>query len=299
MLNEIDAKRKELSAIEPPRPTTSNVLADPQATWFSQLTGWAAGSWQLALPVPLAFLLFAAEVLSFLFATCLIAGTLETLRNQRSLSGDGGVDGNGRQKRPEPGAEILTLPLRAAQAGQQSAQRNSPVTDGNNLAERPLKDDPVTNSTATVNSPYSSAANGARSIPDGPFPKFMDGPFPKSDGPFPKSDGPFPKSDGPFPKSDGPYHLARPFQIPDGPFPTTSIPSVKQSTRHQHQISKSEAYADLQWLTAHGKRVPTQQALSKRWGRPKQTVSGWLEHWESRGSISREWHGKTRATSAA
>jgi hypothetical protein len=166
---EINAKRKELSAIEPPRPTAASVLADPQATWFSRMTNLSAESWQLALPVPVAFLLFIAEVLSFIFATYLIAVALERLRSQRSPSGDGGGGSNDH-------------------------------------------------------------------------------------------------------------------------------PSVKQWRRHQHQISKPEAFADLQGLTAHGRQVPTQEALCKRWNLPKQTVSYWLKGWEEQGLFSREWHGKTRAT---
>jgi hypothetical protein len=169
LLVEIDAKRKELSAIEPPRPTASDVLADPQATWFSRMTKLSAESWQLALPVPVGILLFVAEDFSFIFATYLIAGSLEMLRSQRSPSGHGGGDGNGS-------------------------------------------------------------------------------------------------------------------------------PSVKQSRRHRHQISKSEAFADLQKLTADGRQVPMQKTLCERWGRPKQTVSGWLKGWGEQGLFSREWHGKTRAT---
>lgn len=88
MFAEMDAKRRELSAIQPPRPTAANVLADPQATWFSRLTGWAAENWQLALPVPVAFLLFTAEVLSFVFATYLIAGAVESLRSVASKKDD-------------------------------------------------------------------------------------------------------------------------------------------------------------------------------------------------------------------
>jgi hypothetical protein len=85
LLTRIDTKLKELSEIQPPKPSAATVLADPQATWFSRMTSTSAEKWQLALPVPVAFLLFAAEVLSFVFAIHLIAGAVDTLRG---LPGD-------------------------------------------------------------------------------------------------------------------------------------------------------------------------------------------------------------------
>src|SRR5262249_3368059 len=43
--------------------TAATVLADPRATWFSRMTNTSTENWQLALPVPMAVLLFAAEAL--------------------------------------------------------------------------------------------------------------------------------------------------------------------------------------------------------------------------------------------
>jgi hypothetical protein len=100
LLSRIDAKLNELNAIQPPRPSADKVLADPQATWFSKLTGWTTENWQLALPVPVAFLLFAAEVLSFVFAVHLIATAIETLHSISSSNANssGGTDGGGDRK---------------------------------------------------------------------------------------------------------------------------------------------------------------------------------------------------------
>ena len=80
LLARVDAKLKELAAIEPPRPTNATALADPQATWFSRLTNSSSENWQLALPVPVAVLLFAAEVLCFVFAVHLIVGAVAAFR---------------------------------------------------------------------------------------------------------------------------------------------------------------------------------------------------------------------------
>jgi hypothetical protein len=94
----IDKKLKELEAVQPPKPTAATVLADPQATWFSRMTGTSAENWQLALAVPVAILVVAVEVLSFVFAVHLIAGGVDALRAPRNdedrgsdPSGGGGV----------------------------------------------------------------------------------------------------------------------------------------------------------------------------------------------------------------
>jgi hypothetical protein len=76
----------------------------------------------------------------------------------------------------------------------------------------------------------------------------------------------------------------------------SSAPWIQQS-RRQHRVSKAAAFAELENMIADGKRVPTQMYLANLWGRSKQTVSYWLDGWEKRGLISREWCGKSRAVS--
>jgi hypothetical protein len=95
----IDKKLKELEAVQPPKPTAATVLADPQATWFSRITGTSAENWQLALAVPVAILVVVVEVLSLVFAFHLLVGAVDTLRGlrgddedrSRGSSGGGGV----------------------------------------------------------------------------------------------------------------------------------------------------------------------------------------------------------------
>lgn len=73
LLSEVDAKRKELSALKPPTPTAETVLSDPQASTLAELTGTSARQWLLALPVPLAILLFFAESFSFVVVGHMLA----------------------------------------------------------------------------------------------------------------------------------------------------------------------------------------------------------------------------------
>jgi hypothetical protein len=98
LLSRIDAKLRELATIEPPRPSVATVLADPQATWFSRVTGWAQERWQLTLPVPVAVLLFGAEVFSFVFAVHLLLAAITgyvSIRSSRSHSGPPAGEGGG------------------------------------------------------------------------------------------------------------------------------------------------------------------------------------------------------------
>ena len=83
LLSRIDGKLMELAAVEPPKPRAATVLADPQATWFARLTDSGTDKWQLALPVPVAFLLFGTEVLCFVFAMHLIIDAFNSWRGSR------------------------------------------------------------------------------------------------------------------------------------------------------------------------------------------------------------------------
>lgn len=117
----IDAKTKELATILPPKPTAATVLADPQATWFARLTGSASDKWQLALPVPVAILLFAAEVLSFVFAVHLLAGAIEAWRSagsgeaRKNSDGSDGSGGSGKLRIVEPARTKLPEPAKRAE----------------------------------------------------------------------------------------------------------------------------------------------------------------------------------------
>jgi hypothetical protein len=73
LLSDVDAKRKELSALKPPVPTHETILADPQASTLAELTGTSARQWLLALPIPLAVLLFFAESFSFVVVGHMLA----------------------------------------------------------------------------------------------------------------------------------------------------------------------------------------------------------------------------------
>jgi hypothetical protein len=73
-------KEKELADLKPPKPSAATVLADPQATLFSKLIGWSVESWQMTLPIPVAFLLYLAEAFSFIFAMQLLIGAVADWR---------------------------------------------------------------------------------------------------------------------------------------------------------------------------------------------------------------------------
>jgi len=89
----LEKKDKELAEIRPPVPTAATVLADPQATLFERLVGWTAETWQLVLPIPVAFLIYAAEALSFIFAVHLAVGAMVDFRAVRSSRQRRGKDG--------------------------------------------------------------------------------------------------------------------------------------------------------------------------------------------------------------
>jgi hypothetical protein len=72
LFERIDAKIKELAAVQPPALSAAAVLADPQATLFQRLFGWDAESWRLTLPIPIAVLLYCAEGFAFMFAAHLM-----------------------------------------------------------------------------------------------------------------------------------------------------------------------------------------------------------------------------------
>lgn len=109
LLAEVDAKRKELSALRPPVPTAETVLSDPQSSTLAELTGTSARRWLLALPIPLAVLLFFAESFSFVVVGHMLAAIVALfaayMAASRSLSsspkGGSGDGGGGKVKSSE------------------------------------------------------------------------------------------------------------------------------------------------------------------------------------------------------
>ena len=108
----LSKKEKELAEIKPPVLTAATVLADPQATLFARLIGWTAETWQLVLPIPVAFLIYAAEALSFIFAVHLAVGAMVDFRAARSSLQRGGKDGGSWGPCPAQriGARVDTSP---------------------------------------------------------------------------------------------------------------------------------------------------------------------------------------------
>ena len=86
-------KEKELAELRPPKPTAATVLADPQATLFARTVGWTPENWQIVLPIPIALLLWLAEIFSFIFAVHLMFGALADWRtatpSRQGLPGEG------------------------------------------------------------------------------------------------------------------------------------------------------------------------------------------------------------------
>lgn len=135
----IDQQTAKLNALEPPKPTADKVLADPQATWFSKLSGLNTETWQLALPVPVAILLFAAEVLSFVFAMHFLVGAVGDFRmaqktpDNSSGSAGSATGGSGGSSGPKGGSKggskveppkLVPVPTEPKVAQPQHASRN-------------------------------------------------------------------------------------------------------------------------------------------------------------------------------
>jgi hypothetical protein len=51
------------------------------------------------------------------------------------------------------------------------------------------------------------------------------------------------------------------------------------------ETPEEEALEDLTFRLGQGETIPSQQHLSTRWRRPKQTVSDWLTRWRSQGLV--------------
>lgn len=98
---ELSTKQRELEAMQPPKPSATMVLADPQATLFASLVGWTAKNWQMALPIPVAFLVYAAEALSFIFGVHLLFSAITDLRASMAsgMRGSGSDDASGGGRR--------------------------------------------------------------------------------------------------------------------------------------------------------------------------------------------------------
>lgn len=123
LLAEVDAKRKELSALKPPVPTAETVLSDAQSSTLAELTDTSARKWLLALPIPLAVFVFMAESFSFIFVGHMLAATVAMFAAYwaaaRSLpsSPKGGTGSGGESVKPseEPKEKLPAnvTPIRA------------------------------------------------------------------------------------------------------------------------------------------------------------------------------------------
>ena len=86
---------------------------------------------------------------------------------------------------------------------------------------------------------------------------------------------------------------------PDSPNGLTGLDAVSARTYGRTGQTREQAEADLVTLLALGQSVPSQESLSVRWNRPKQTVSDWLRTWESDGLIpARRQTGRTKMIKA-
>lgn len=140
MLAEVDAKRKELSALKPPAPSADTILPDAQASTLAEITHASAKKWQLWLPVMLAILVFFAESFSFVVVGHMVSGAIGLLVNHRANQtepanqknsggsgggspGSGGSGGGEPRKKPElkPVPKTEPTPIRAEPSKQRSA----------------------------------------------------------------------------------------------------------------------------------------------------------------------------------
>lgn len=99
-----------------------------------------------------------------------------------------------------------------------------------------------------------------------------------------------------------PVQSGEPDKKPDNPGPSGWVftGASKNSDRPPSRMTREQAEADLVTLLALGQSVPSQESLSVRWNRPKQTVSDWLRSWESDGLIpARKQSGRVKRLSAA
>jgi hypothetical protein len=74
LLAEVDAKRKELSALKPPTVTADNAMADTSATGLATLTSTSAEFHTFLWPLILAVLMFMGESLSFVIVGHMLSG---------------------------------------------------------------------------------------------------------------------------------------------------------------------------------------------------------------------------------
>ena len=129
LLAEVDAKRKELSGLKPPVPGADTVLVDAQASTLGELTGTDPRKWLLALPVPLAILLFFAESFSFVIVGHMLSGIValfgvfaagRTKEDKKTQSGSGGSTPG------EPGRFKVVHPEPPKPAAARTAEAGSP-----------------------------------------------------------------------------------------------------------------------------------------------------------------------------
>ena len=120
LLAEVDAKRKELSALKAPVATAETVISDPGAATFGELTGTDQRRWLLTFPMILAVLMFFAESFSFVVVGHMLSGIValfivfasgRTKEDGKAHGGTSGTSGGGSHltlvpdvPKPEPAA---------------------------------------------------------------------------------------------------------------------------------------------------------------------------------------------------
>lgn len=138
LLSEVDAKRKELSALKPPIPTAETVISDTQASTLAELTGrGSVRQWMLALPIPLAVLVFVAESFSFIFVGHLLAAIVALFAGYVAAArpsiagtpeGSGGHVKSSDESKPKQDANVI--PMRASEAQAASIAATPKVSAG-------------------------------------------------------------------------------------------------------------------------------------------------------------------------
>lgn len=111
---QVDAKRKELSALKPPVVTADNAIADTSATGLSTLFGISSETWTFGLPLALAVLMFLGESFSFVVVGHMLAAIVAlfagySVTKDRKLAGSP-EGGGGKPKSSEDSKAATVAP---------------------------------------------------------------------------------------------------------------------------------------------------------------------------------------------
>ena len=137
MLAEVDAKRKELSALKPPAASADMVISDTQSWTLGKLTGTDPTLWMVGLPLVLAVLVFLGESFSCIVTGHMAAAIVGMLAGYSatkdrklpsSSEGGGGKPKSSEESKPATDAkqDANVIPLRAEPAQLQAAPQALP-----------------------------------------------------------------------------------------------------------------------------------------------------------------------------